>query len=322
MIDRTVRPRSVVSMLFIGILLGPGFLMLWIGRWVWALVYFAIAVAASLASGILETAGVADPTPVLGIFSAFDLSSLAVQAAVGLIHGFTIRRNSLGRPWYRWIAAVPALLYAVVIVVFLPVRVFLFQPFSIPSSSLFPNLVPGDYVLVSKTAYGYGRYSFPFGMASFSGRFWSHAPERGDIAVFVLPSNTPVDYVKRVIGLPGDRIQMKNGTLWINGAAVPRAAVDVPAEYRSGNGETFWRETLPNGRSYVISELRDDGEADNTEEYIVPADHYFVLGDNRDNSQDSRYLSQVGYVPLDNFIGPVSLLLFNTQDIPIADRPH
>ncbi len=321
MTDTVGRPRSVLSILFIAIALGPLFAMLWIGRWTWALVYLAVAVAAAFGIGFLEEAGTFSSTPVFAIFTRADAVSLIGQALIGSIHALALRRASLGRPWYRWIAAVPALLYIVAVVLIIPARALLLQPFSIPSSSLFPTLVPGDYVLVSKTAYGYSRFSFPFNIASFDGRIWGGAPERGDLAVFKLPSDGRTDYVKRVIGLPGDHVQMVGGTLVINGAPVPRVQVEVPEAYRSNDNTTFWREMLPNGRSYVVANSEDDGPADNTDEFIVPEGQYFVMGDNRDNSVDSRFPDQLGTVPLDNFIGPVSLLLFNTEGMPTDNRP-
>ena len=322
MTGKAVTPRGLPSILFIGTLVGPGFLMLWLGRWKWALFYFAVALAATIAIGQIEAAGLLDARPVLSFFTAGDLVSMAVQAAVAIGHALVIRRDCLTRPWYRWIAAVPALLYVAALVLFLPLRIFVVQPFSIPSASLFPTLVPGDYVVVSKSAYGYSRYSFPFGLASFDGRIWGSTPERGDVAVFKLPSDTSVDYVKRVIGLPGEHIRMVGGTLVINDEPVPRTQVEVADDYRGDAGVTFWRETLPNGRSYVVAEAEENGEADNTHEFIVPEGYYFVLGDNRDNSQDSRYLAQVGYVPLENFIGPVSMLLFNMNGAPVGNRPQ
>lgn len=198
----------------------------------------------------------------------------------------------------------------------LVVRTFLFQPFFIPSGSMKDTLLIGDYLFVSKYSYGYSKYSFPFGLAPFSGRIWSDAPERGDIVVFKLPSDNSTDYIKRVIGLPGDEIQMIDGILHINGNAVERKRIDNYIEKDSrGNIHPIPRyvETLPNGVSYQTLDL-GNGSLDNTGVYRVPADHYFMMGDNRDNSQDSRVLSSVGYVPFENLIGRAEIIFFSIEE--------
>jgi signal peptidase I len=195
-------------------------------------------------------------------------------------------------------------------------RLFVFQPFSIPSQSMAPTLIPGDYVLVSKISYGYGRYSLPLVTDQLSGRFPSGwLPQRGEVVVFREPGNAGVDYVKRIVGLPGERIQMIKGVLNINGSAVPRQRlddngfVDEPSALRG----TRYRETLPNGVSYTILALPNGGYFANTPVYNVPAAHYFVLGDNRDNSTDSRMLSQIGYISPENFIGRAEVIAFSVN---------
>jgi signal peptidase I len=319
------KPRSVLSILFIGLALGPHFLMLWLGKWIWALIYLVAVLVAGYAVDYLVAGGFLPGRPVIRFFTAGDVVVTIIAYGAGVIHGLAVRKTALNRPWYRWVAAIPALLVLPAILLVFAVRIFLFQPFYIPSSSDEPNLMVGDYVFVSKRAYGYSRFSFPFHLAHFEGRIGGTHPERGDVAVFKLPTNTDIDYIKRVVGLPGDRIQMKGGVLLINGVAVKLEPAEISAAFASedlsGRPMTYFRETLPNGRSYVVANADDEGPADNTDVYAVPPGHYFVLGDNRDNSQDSRYLKQVGYIPEDNFVGPVSLLFWNSEGVPVSGRP-
>ena len=195
-------------------------------------------------------------------------------------------------------------------------RTFLFQPFSIPTGSMMPTLLIGDYLLVSKFSYGYSRYSLPLSPDLFEGRVFADEPERGDIAVFRLPSNPKLDYIKRVVGLPGDTIQVREGTLFINGEAVPRVAAgtyEIESRFGAGSIEVpVFIETLPNGVSYRTLDADPNGPGDDTEEFTVPEGHYFMMGDNRDNSADSRFT--VGTVPFENLVGRAQVIFFSIGD--------
>jgi signal peptidase I len=198
----------------------------------------------------------------------------------------------------------------------LGIQTLLFQSFNIPSGSMKATLLIGDYLFVSKYSYGYSHYSLPLSPPLFSGRIFGSTPERGDVVVFRLPKDDSTDYIKRVIGLPGDRIRVVDGLLYINGTAVKRERVDDFIDDENGSSERVrrWRETLPNGVTYQTLDLQDDGLLDNTDEYLVPPGHYFMMGDNRDNSADSRVLSAVGYVPFENLVGKAQIIFFSIGD--------
>ncbi|WP_127142780.1 signal peptidase I [Pelagibacterium montanilacus] len=194
-------------------------------------------------------------------------------------------------------------------------RTLAFEPFSIPTASMQSNLLIGDYILASKYSYGYSRYSLPYTEMPFRGRLLGNTPERGDMAVF-RPVPQTDNYVKRVIGLPGDTIQVIEGILHINGEPVERESIGRIEDVDS-NGLTLpvsaYRETLPNGVSYTIQEVSDSAQFDNTAAYQVPPGHYFMMGDNRDRSLDSRSLNSVGYVPFENFVGKAQWRFFSIE---------
>jgi len=204
------------------------------------------------------------------------------------------------------------------------IRTFFFEPFNIPSGSMLPTLQIGDYLFVSKTSYGYSKYSFPGNFADFEGRMLADEPQRGDVIVFKLPSDPSIDYIKRLIGLPGDKIQVKQGRLYINGKMVDRDPVGMQrVATPEGGNETIMEyiETLPGGVMHKIYEESDSEPLDNTVVYEVPFNHYFMMGDNRDNSQDSRVVELVGFVPEVNLVGRAQILFFSIDETASVFKP-
>jgi signal peptidase I len=225
------------------------------------------------------------------------------------------------------VETIKTLVYAVVIAIV--IRTFLYEPFNIPSGSMVPTLLVGDYLFVSKFSYGYSRYSLPFGLPLIPGRIFFHQPHRGDVIVFKYPKDPSVDYIKRLIGLPGDRIQVIEGTLYINNTPVKRTRIESYVDPETGALRQRYIETLPNGvqhpillapRDYAAPPQRCDDpnkvsmDMENTCPFIVPPGHYFMMGDNRDNSADSRDpQSGVGYVPAANLVGHAEFIFFSTN---------
>ena len=195
------------------------------------------------------------------------------------------------------------------------IRSLIIQPFYIPSSSMEPTLLVGDRIFVSKYSYGYSKHSFPFSPKISNRRFFSKIPKQGDLVVFKTPADNRTDYIKRLIGLPGDEIQFINGDLYINDNIVPREKTNIVTPIRCGDyslkTKTFI-ETLPNGIKYIAA-YNKEGTLQNTKKYIVPNNHYFLMGDNRDCSKDSRFLDEVGFVKELNLVGKAQIIFFSND---------
>jgi signal peptidase I len=213
-----------------------------------------------------------------------------------------------------WWDLVRILFFALVIA--LVERTFFFQPYNIPSGSMEDTLLIGDYLFVQKFSYGYSRFSYPWGrlLPAFGRTLEMNRPARGDVAVFALPEDPSRDFIKRVVGLPGDRVQMLHGVLYINDKPVPKVRVADYVEDQNGfeHHVARYRETLPGGKSYYVLDREADGLNDTTQVYTVPPAHYFMMGDNRDDSDDSRGI--VGYLPAENLIGKAEFKFFSIDD--------
>ena len=208
---------------------------------------------------------------------------------------------------------IKTIIYALIIA--LIIRSFLFQPFYIPSSSMEPNLLVGDRLFVSKYTYGYSRHSLPFSPNLSNKRYLSKSPERGDVVVFKTPADNRTDYIKRLIGLPGDTLQIIDGDLYLNSQKIQRNKVEITFNINCGNEKlniNAFEEILPNGEKY-IAVYNKDGTMQNTDKFIVPNEHYFFMGDNRDCSKDSRFLGSVGYVTFNNLVGKARLIFFSSD---------
>ena len=208
---------------------------------------------------------------------------------------------------------IKTILYALIIA--LIIRSFLYQPFYIPSSSMEPNLLIGDRLFVSKYSYGYSRHSLPFSPKIYNKRILSKSPKRGDVIVFKTPADNRTDYIKRLIGLPGDTVQIIDKDLYLNDVKIKKRKIENSKNINCGKEilkADFFEETMPNGKNY-ITVYRNNGTMINTDKFIVPKDHYFFMGDNRDCSKDSRFLGSVGYVSFNNLVGKAGLIFFSND---------
>jgi len=210
---------------------------------------------------------------------------------------------------------IKTLIFALIIAVL--IRSLFFQPFYIPSSSMEPTLLIGDRIFVNKYKYGYSKHSFPFSPNISDKRFFYNSPQRGDLVVFKTPVDNRTDYIKRLIGLPGETIQFINGDLFINNQKVLKSKMDLDVDIRCGPfkfNTDIYKETMPNGKSYYVA-YNSENKMENSDKYVVPDNHYFLIGDNRDCSKDSRFLSSVGYVNQINLVGKASLIFFSNDTI-------
>ncbi len=209
-------------------------------------------------------------------------------------------------------------LKSVIIAIFIAllVRSFIFEPFNIPSGSMKPNLLVGDFIFVSKYSYGFSKHSLPFSLPLIPGKIFSKSPERGDVVVFKTPENNRTDYIKRVIGLPGDKIEIKNGIIFINGSEILRKKLNdfIDTDINTSNKRVRMYKEYFFNKEMNILDITDNGIADNTQQFNVPENNFFVMGDNRDNSQDSRFISTVGFIPYENLVGKAQFIFFSLEN--------
>ena len=204
----------------------------------------------------------------------------------------------------------------IAIFIALLIRSFIFEPFNIPSGSMKPNLLVGDFIFVSKYSYGFSKHSLPFSIPFIPGKIFSNTPERGEVVVFKTPENNRTDYIKRVIGLPGDKIEIKNGVIFINGSEILRKKLNdfVDTDNKTSNKRVRMYNEYFYNKEINILDITDNGIVDNTQLFNVPENHFFVMGDNRDNSQDSRFMSTVGFIPYENLVGKAQFIFFSLEN--------
>jgi signal peptidase I len=322
--DPVFRRRGLLSTILVSIFFSAFAGFLWIGRAHYAVVYLAFFAAWAIAIFLSVLAGLVSLDSELSwlVIAYADLITVAILLATAAL--VVAARGKGSRP--RWFSGgwmiLPAFLVfvATIAALALLVRIFIYQPFSHPSVSMVPTIMEGDFVAASKWTYGYSRHSFPFSAVPLSGRLMEAAPARGDVIVFKYPPKPTIDYLKRVIGLPGERVKLTGGLVHINGRPVGReyvGEIDDEALTDSPRPVAIYRETLPNGVSFETLDLKADGALDDMREFVVPEGSFFVLGDNRDNSADSRVW---GAVPSENLVGRIERIYWNSRGLPFAER--
>ena len=322
--DPQLRRRGVLSTALVSFFLSPFAGLLWIGRGWIALAFLLLVIAALLGAYLATLTGL---LPFDAIFARFvwDYANPAVLIAsiVLVVPVLLLSRTLQPLRWYSsgWMMVPAGILFiATIACAAFAVRTLVYQPFSLVANAMSPNLREGDYVAASKWSYGYGPYSAPIGLFPSERRLFGKLPERGDVIVFRHPSQSMADYIERIIGLPGDEIQVIDGVLHIDGRAVDRVRVgELDDEAATGftGPVSVYRETLPNGVWYDTLDRGTGGNLDDTRAVVVSEGAYFVLGDNRDNSADSRVW---GFVPYENLIGRIERVYYNSHGLPFADR--
>lgn len=308
------KPRSWWSTSLVSIFGGAFGGFLWIGRGKLAVASLVLAYGFLAYAAWRGFPALAIPDETQALVSVLQ-QLLFAALALALVLPF--RRRSQPVRWYSNGVVVILLVLATGVLPAPLIRSFLLQPFSFPSTSMSPSLEAGDYFFADKKAYGYSRYSVPFGLLPIDGRVFAREPVRGDIVAFRFPPNPDIDYVMRLVGLPGETVQMIGGVLTINGEPVRMEEVG-PYETAEGDAGRLQRETLPNGVSHYVLNLVDGSIGDDTRPFTVPEGTYFVLGDNRDNAADSRF--NVGFVPYENLVGKVVRLFWNSRGLDYSSR--
>ncbi len=209
-------------------------------------------------------------------------------------------------------------LKSILIAVFiaLVIRSLIAEPFNIPSGSMKPNLLVGDFIFVSKWSYGYSKHSFPFSMPIIPGKIFSKMPHRGDVVVFKTPQDNRTDYIKRVIGLPGDKILIRQGNIILNDKLINRKKIEdfIDTDKNSSIKRIRKYKEYLFDKEIEVLDITDDGIVDNTQQFSVPEGYFFVMGDNRDNSQDSRFINTVGFIPIENLVGKARFIFFSLEN--------